>query len=87
MIPDDSGSYDVVVTGACGAVVSRTAAVTVAEPPVITASPESRTVCAGASPSFQVTATGLGLAYQWQKDGTDIGCDRLRVLARGRNRR
>ncbi|HEY6064155.1 MAG TPA: M36 family metallopeptidase, partial [Chitinophagaceae bacterium] len=34
--------------------------------PVITAHPQSVSVCTGNSNNFSVTATGLGLTYQWQ---------------------
>ncbi len=38
--------------------------------PVITAQPQSQTVCAGATATFSVTASGSSLAFQWRKDGT-----------------
>ncbi len=41
--------------------------------PVITQQPESRTVDAGETVTFQVAATGTApLSYQWQKNGTDL---------------
>ncbi|MBI4664417.1 MAG: immunoglobulin domain-containing protein [Verrucomicrobia bacterium] len=41
--------------------------------PSITIQPQSRTVAAGASVSFSITATGTApLRYQWRKDGIDI---------------
>ncbi|HEX2734315.1 MAG TPA: lectin-like protein [Polyangiaceae bacterium] len=40
--------------------------------PVITQQPQSITVHAGQVASFSVTATGTGLSYQWQRNGTNI---------------
>jgi uncharacterized protein (TIGR03437 family) len=69
----DAGSYDVVVSGACGAPVTSTAAtLTVNEPPAITAPPASLTKCVGQSATFSVTATGAGLTYQWRKNSVNI---------------
>src|ERR1700722_19885256 len=36
-------------------------------PPAIITQPANQTVCAGSPASFTVTATGLGLTYQWRK--------------------
>jgi hypothetical protein len=42
-------------------------------PPVIVVDPSPVTVCEGGSAGFTVTASGAApLAYQWQKDGSDI---------------
>jgi hypothetical protein len=44
-----------------------------ASPPVITVQPRSPTVIAGEAAAFSVTATGAApLAYQWQRNETDI---------------
>jgi len=41
--------------------------------PVISAQPQAKTVSAGTSVTFNVTATGNGtLTYQWRKDGVDL---------------
>lgn len=64
--------YRVIVTGACpAAVTSSVATLTVNTLAVITAQPAARTICAspsstGNSVTFNVTATGGGLTYQWQ---------------------
>jgi hypothetical protein len=71
--PSDSGTYDVVVSSPCGSVTSSAAIVTVTAAPAITLQPTSRTVCPGDSTSFQVTASGTGLVYQWRRNGTNIG--------------
>ncbi len=45
--------------------------VTVTTTPNVSA-PNPQTVCAGATANFSVTATGIGLTYQWQKNGVNI---------------
>ncbi len=68
----DVGNYDVVVTGACGAVTSNVASLTVNPRTALTAQPISQTVCAGTAVSFSVAATGSGLTYQWRKDNVNV---------------
>jgi len=41
-------------------------------PPIITVEPANQTACVGESVSFNVTATGDGLTYQWRKGNTDL---------------
>ena len=71
----DAGVYDVVVTDGNGcSVTSSAATLDVPEAPAVTADPTSRTVCAGDSTTFMVSATGgAPLSYQWRKGGVDIG--------------
>ncbi len=64
----DTGSYDVVVTNACGAVTSAAASLTINLPPTITTQPMSHAVCVGATVTLSVVATGASNTYQWQKD-------------------
>ncbi|PTX44228.1 Ig-like domain-containing protein [Christiangramia gaetbulicola] len=46
---------------------------TVNAPPSITTQPiASQTLCSGNTATFNVAATGTGLTYQWQKNGTNI---------------
>ncbi|NEU06847.1 hypothetical protein GZH53_00850, partial [Flavihumibacter sp. R14] len=40
--------------------------------PQITSQPNSSTKCVGESVTFNVTAAGTGLTYQWRKDGNNI---------------
>lgn len=69
----NAGTYDCVVSGACGpAVTSNAATLTVNPPTTITAHPQSATVCQGTSYTFSVTASGGNLRYQWRKDNQDI---------------
>jgi hypothetical protein len=69
----DAGDYVCAFgKGACLAD-SNPATLTVTPALVLTGQPTSRTVCAGASASFTVTATGPApITYQWRKNGTDI---------------
>lgn len=69
----NAGQYHVVVNSSCGtSVTSSTATLTVNTPPAITVQPASQTACLGSNVTFNVTATGSGLTYQWKKNGTDI---------------
>ena len=73
---DSGAQYSVVVGNGTGAVTSSKATLTVtaaAVAPAITSQPAAQTVAAGQTASFSVVATGTEpLAYQWQKNGTNI---------------
>lgn len=63
----DGYTYVCVVTGACGSpVTSGVATLNVNTLPAITSQPSSSSIPAGGNTSFSVSATGTGLAYQWQ---------------------
>jgi hypothetical protein len=65
----------VVVTDDLSSVTSRTATLTVnpAQAPAIVTQPASKTVRAGQTAKFTVTASGSNpLSYQWRKNGLDI---------------
>ena len=72
----DAGTYVAEVRNAMGATLSDAATLTVAPvetAPVITASPASQTVFAGAAVSFSGSASGTPApAYQWLKDGVPL---------------
>ena len=53
---------------------TATSTVTVNTPPAITVQPvaPAAPVCPGFSVTFNVTATGSGLTYQWQQNGTNL---------------
>lgn len=71
----DSGSYDIVVTNAYGAVTSAVVVVTVdpAVPPTIDVQPVSRLVYPGGNARFSVSASGTApITYQWKHAGTNI---------------
>jgi hypothetical protein len=71
---DNGASFTATVTGTSGNVTSNAATLTVNGPPSITAQPASKTVAAGQTATFSVTAAGTGtLAYQWNKSGAAIG--------------
>lgn len=56
-----------------GTTLQRTFSVSAAPAaPVITASPLPQSVTEGAAATFSVAASGTGLAYQWQRNGTNI---------------
>jgi hypothetical protein len=74
----DSGStFRVVVNNSAGTATSNSAALTVngaAVAPSITSQPSNQTVTAGQTATYTVAASGTApLAYQWQKDGSNIG--------------
>jgi hypothetical protein len=71
----DAGSYTVVISSQCGGVTSltsATAALTVNAPPAISTQPVAQTICEHGNVTFSVTASGTGITYQWQKNGTAI---------------
>jgi hypothetical protein len=70
---DNGAQFAVVVGNSVGKVTSSSATLTVNSAPSITAQPTSKTVTAGQSTTFAVTATGgAPLSYQWGKNGTAI---------------
>jgi len=70
----DNGSlFSVVVNNSGGSVTSNDATLTVRTPASITTQPADKTVRAGQTAKFRVTATGtLPLHYQWTKNGANI---------------
>ena len=74
---DSGATFVVTVSGSTGSVTSTSATLTVTAAPVapsITGQPASRTVTAGQTAAFSVTATGTAtMTYQWKKNGTAIG--------------
>src|SRR5207249_3585447 len=68
----DAGNYNVLVSGTCGSAVTNSASLTINQYVIISSAPVDQTVCAGASASFSVSATGTGLSYQWLHNGTPV---------------
>lgn len=69
------GVYSVAITNACGGtVVSANATLSVSTDGqvTITKHPVSVGECVGKSVTFSVSATGVGLHYQWRKDGSSL---------------
>ncbi len=64
--------YRCVVTGACPAINSNAAILTVNTAPNITSQPTASTICATQNTGFTVAATGTAITYQWQQSTT--GC-------------
>ena len=73
---DNNATFDVVVANSVNSVTSSPATLTVNSlpaAPTITTPPANQTVTAGQMATFSVVATGTApLAYQWQKNGSDI---------------
>jgi hypothetical protein len=71
VVPEDAGTYDCVVTNACGAATSTPATLTVRTPQILT-QPVSQTVNVDQPVFFALEADPLhpchaGLAYRWQR--------------------
>lgn len=67
------GSYDCLVTNACGTVASPATTITVGLGFEIYAQPQSTTTCSGDIVGFQVLVGGWRpVTYQWRKDGQPI---------------
>jgi hypothetical protein len=73
---DNATQFSVTVTNSFGTATSSVATLTITAAPVapsITSQPVSKTVTAGQTAAFSVTATGTGtLTYQWKKNGAAI---------------
>jgi hypothetical protein len=66
--PANSGNYWVLITNAQGAVTSRVATLTVADPPAFLLQPQSQTVLAGDTVRFQVAVAGTPpFGFRWRK--------------------
>jgi MBG domain-containing protein/YDG domain-containing protein/immunoglobulin I-set domain protein len=68
----DAATYSVIVSGPMGTV-TNSATLTVNVPVAVTAAPANQTSMAGGNATFNVTATGTGLSYQWLFNGSVIG--------------
>jgi endonuclease I/predicted RNA-binding protein with TRAM domain len=76
----DAGIYTCVVSGNCNNVTSNGATLSIKAPAEITEQPENQSVCEGDNVTLSITATGDDLAYQWQKNGTDLSGENLNTL-------
>ncbi|MBA3830261.1 MAG: Ig-like domain-containing protein, partial [Taibaiella sp.] len=70
----DAGIYYVIVIGLapCGSVTSGNSILIVDQQIFITSQPTSQIGCAGTTATFSVSATGIGLSYQWRIGNTPI---------------
>jgi hypothetical protein len=64
--------YRCVVSSSCGNATTNAVSLTVNTLPLFSSSPQSVTICVGASNTFTATASGTGITYQWQQSTT--GC-------------
>jgi uncharacterized repeat protein (TIGR01451 family) len=71
----DAGIYNVIVNGVCGNAASNSATLTVNQSLAVVSVPASLTNCPGTTASFNVSAAGTGLSYQWFK-GTSALADK-----------
>jgi len=73
---DSGAQFAVVVSNSAGTATSNSAVLTVTPAPVapsITTQPSSKTIIAGQTATFSVSASGTApLNYQWQKNGTAV---------------
>lgn len=67
-----AGTYRCIVTNSDGEATSNPATLTVVSAPTITGHPTALALDAGQTATFTVSATGLFLEYQWQKDGNNL---------------
>ncbi|MEJ5245289.1 MAG: FN3 associated domain-containing protein [Bacteroidota bacterium] len=63
-----SGTLSVIPSNSCGNGTAQTLAITVNTLPTITAHPQNTSVAEGGNATFNVTATGGTLSYQWQQN-------------------
>ncbi|MXV52347.1 hypothetical protein GS399_15335 [Pedobacter sp. HMF7647] len=69
----DAGTYTCVVSNGGGSVTTAPGVVTISQAlPGITTQPQNQTIVENGTLTLNVVATGLGLSYQWRKDGADI---------------
>gem|GEM_PF-859890 len=75
------GTYYVAVSNEAGTIVSASAVVTVAQPPVITTQLVNTKAVIGSSASFNLAVSGrLPFTYFWFKDGTNISTTNVSTL-------
>ena len=70
--PADAGTYDCVVSNACGSVTSSPATLTVNLATIISAQPQSQRLIPGSNASFSTQATGSALTRQWRRNGANL---------------
>lgn len=71
-----AGTYTVIATNngtGCTRTQNGSASIIINTAPNISVSPASQSKCIGQAVTFNVTATGTSLSYQWRKNGANIG--------------
>ncbi len=72
-LPIMNGTYDCLVTNACGTALSSPMELTVHDYLNVTSQPQSQSVCPGGMANFHVAASGSEpISYQWRKNGVEI---------------
>jgi autotransporter-associated beta strand protein len=71
--PASTTTYTVTVTdGTTGCANGGSGTVTIISLPMLATDTTNQTACAGSEVMWSVVATGSGLSYQWQRDGTNL---------------
>ncbi len=70
--PISTQTYTVTATNVASCTSSASVTVTIFTSAAITTQPANVTKCAGQTANFTVVATGLGLMYQWRKNGANL---------------
>ncbi len=68
----DAGLYTLLCIGACGQIATAPASLDIDTGPRILTQPVSASVNSGDSVRLEVVAAGMGLSYQWMKNGSTI---------------
>jgi hypothetical protein len=68
----NAGVYRCVISNGQSSITSSPATLSVSSPPVILSQPPDITSAAGTTATFNISAAGVGLSYQWKKDGVPI---------------
>src|SRR5258705_13996029 len=68
----DAATYSVVVSGACGTALTNSATLTINQPLLNSGAPITHNNCPGTPASFNVSASGTGLGYQWYKNSSPL---------------
>ena len=73
VVAGDAANYLCIINNACsGTLNSTSATLTVNSLPTIVTQPSDVTICSSSNVSFNVSATGTGLTYQWQLGGVSL---------------
>ncbi len=73
VVPSSAAFYDCVLTDTCGNVTSNPALLTIIDAASFTLQPSAISACPGTSATFTVAASGNAPAFQWRKNGSNIG--------------
>lgn len=72
-VPANTGNYSCTVTDACGqTVTSNQAFLIINDAPIVTQAPIGTTICSGTTLNLSIATTGIGLTYQWKRNGVNL---------------